>query len=169
MTFGKAIVAVLALAAVFALGVWTGPYLTDDRPVMSQKRAVHDTARGADDESTEKARPARARAARPAAESEVAGLPASDPQVQQRLKPVLNMGTNMDKAAEGFRDAEQFAAVAYAARNTKIPFVVLKHRVLNEDMSLAEAIAKSNADADAAAEARRARAEARANVAELRG
>ena len=168
MTFGKAVVAVLALAAVFALGVWTGPYLTDDRPALIEKRAAHDTVRQSDDKE-HKARPARAHEARPAREAAVATLPASDPDVQKRLKPVLNMGTNMDKAAEGFRDAEQFATVAYAARNTKIPFVVLKHRVLNEGKSLAQAIAESKSDADARAEARRARAEARENVAELRG
>src|SRR5688500_8550008 len=98
MTFGKAVVAVLALVAVFALGVWTGPYLTDDRLAMGQKGRAAQTARQADDERADKARPARARAARPAAESEVTGLPASDPQVQKRLKPVLNTGTNMDKA-----------------------------------------------------------------------
>jgi hypothetical protein len=168
MTFGKTVAAVLALVAVFALGVWTGPYLTDQSAVSEQKTA-HDTARSADDEKAEKARPARARSARRAAEADVAAVPASNPDVQKRLKPVLNRGTNMAMAAEGFRNAEQFAAVAYAARNTKIPFMVLKHRVLNDGKSLADAIAESKVDADAAAEARRARAEARENVAELRG
>jgi hypothetical protein len=168
MTLGKAVAAVLALVAVFALGVLTGPYLTD-RSAVADRTAAHDTARAADDEKTEKARPARARAARRAGEADERVVAASDPEVQKRLKPVLNRGTNMAMAAEGFRTAEQFAAVAYAARNTKIPFMVLKHRVLNEGKSLADAIAESKADADAAAEARRARAEAREHVAELRG
>jgi hypothetical protein len=163
MTFGKAVAAVLVLVAVFALGVWTGPYLTDRDVMVADKRA-HETARVSDDDKAEKARASRPRAVRPEHDAEVAGLPASDPEVMKRLKPVLNMGTNMNKAAEGFKSAEQFAAVAYAARNTKIPFVVLKHRVLNEGKSLANAIAESNVDANAAAEARRARAEARENV-----
>ena len=165
MTFGKAVAAVLVLVAVFALGVWTGPYLTDRDVMVADKT----TARVSDDDKAEKARPSRPRAVRPQRDAEVAGLPASDPEVMKRLKPVLNMGTNMNKAAEGFKSAEQFAAVAYAARNTRIPFVVLKHRVLNEGKSLADAIAESNVDANAAAEARRARAEARENVAGLRG
>jgi hypothetical protein len=168
MTLGKAVAAVLALVAVFALGVWTGPYLTD-RSAVSEQRAAHDTARSADDVKAEKARPVRARPSRRAPEVAARAVPASDPEVQKRLKPVLNRGTNLAMAAEGFRDAEQFAAVAYAARNTKIPFMVLKHRVLEEGKSLTDAIAESKGGADAAAEARRARAEAREHVAELRG
>jgi hypothetical protein len=169
MTLGKAVAAVLALVAVFALGVWTGPYLTD-RSAVADQRAAHDSARAADAEKTEKkARPVRARAARRAGETDERVVAASDPEVQKRLKPVLNRGTNMAMAAEGFSNAEQFAAVAYAARNTKIPFMVLKHRVLNEGKSLADAISESKADADAAAEARRARAEAREHMAALPG
>ena len=52
--------------------------------------------------------------------------------MQARLKPVLSKGTDVQKAAEGFRDARQFATLAHAARNTQVPFVVLKHHVLNE-------------------------------------
>ena len=59
-------------------------------------------------------------------------LPADKPELQARLKPVLNQGAKMDIAAEGFRSGEQFAAVAHAARNTQIPFMVLKHRVVDE-------------------------------------
>jgi hypothetical protein len=54
--------------------------------------------------------------------------------------------------------------VAYAARNTKVPFVLLKHRVLNEHRSLADAITMSNADVDAARAVTVARAQARADV-----
>ena len=70
-------------------------------------------------------------------------LPATQPELQARLKPVLNRGTRMDVAAEGFRDAVQFASVAHAARNTGVPFVVLKHRVLEEKQTLARAIGAS--------------------------
>ena len=40
----------------------------------------------------------------------------STPELQARLKPVLNKGTNMTIAAEGFRSAEEFATVAHAAQ-----------------------------------------------------
>ena len=57
--------------------------------------------------------------------------------------------------------------VAYAARNTDIPFVLLKHRVLTEQMSLARAIGASRPELDAAAEVNRARAEAKADLARI--
>ena len=71
----------------------------------------------------------------------------------------------MTVAAEGFRDAEQFATVAHAARNTQVPFMLLKHRVLNEGQTLSAAIRSLKPDADAASEANRARTEARSDIA----
>jgi len=55
--------------------------------------------------------------------------------------------------------------VAHAARNTKVPFMVLKHHVLQEKHSLAEAIRTANPSLDANAEVRRARTEARSDLA----
>ena len=75
----------------------------------------------------------------------------------------------MSLAAEGFRNAEQFAAVAHAARNTEIPFVLLKHRVLNEGKTLATAIRESQPTINAETEATRAVAEARSDLARLAG
>jgi hypothetical protein len=91
----------------------------------------------------------------------------STPELQERLKPVLNKGTNMTIAAEGFRSAEEFATVAHAARNTEVPFMVLKHRVLTEGKSLAKAIRESKPDINANAEVRRARDEARSDLKDL--
>jgi hypothetical protein len=71
----------------------------------------------------------------------------------------------MTIAADGFRDAEQFATVAHAARNTHVPFMLLKHRILNEKKSLAEALKASKPDLDVASEITRARSEARSDVA----
>jgi hypothetical protein len=65
------------------------------------------------------------------------------------------------------RTAEQFAAVAHAARNTEIPFMVLKHRVVTERKPLATAIRELKPDVDATAQAKRAQAEARADMAAL--
>ena len=75
----------------------------------------------------------------------------------------------MEVAAEGFDSAEQFATVAHAARNTNVPFMVLKHRVLNEGRTLADAIHEAKPDLDAKAEVGRAQIAARADVAAVTG
>ena len=94
-------------------------------------------------------------------------VPPSAPKLQTALKPLLNRGTNMDKAADGFQSGVQFAAVAHAARNTSVPFVVLKHRVLNEKKTLAVAIHESKPQLNAKREASRAWDQARTEVSEL--
>jgi hypothetical protein len=94
-------------------------------------------------------------------------IPVSAPELHERIKPVLAQGTKLSLAAEGFTDAEQFATLAHAARNTKVPFILLKHRVLAEGLSLEEAIRASNPDVDARVEALRARGEARAHILSL--
>jgi hypothetical protein len=85
--------------------------------------------------------------------------------VHARLKPVLNRGARMDVAAQGFRSAEEFATVAHAARNTNVPFMVLKHRVLVEGRTLADAIRESKPDVDARAEVAKAAAAAKSDIA----
>ena len=70
----------------------------------------------------------------------------------------------MEKAADGFQNAEEFATVAHAAHNTQLPFMLLKHRVLEERMPLDAAIRASKPDIDASAEATKARTEAKADV-----
>jgi hypothetical protein len=87
--------------------------------------------------------------------------------VQRQVKLLLNRGTDVRKASEGFPNAYQFMTIAYAARNTDIPFVVLKHRVLTEGRPLAAVIAELKPELDEAAEVERARAEARADLARL--
>jgi hypothetical protein len=81
------------------------------------------------------------------------------------MKPVLARGTKLPVAAEGFTDAEQFATIAHAARNTQVPFILLKHRVLVEGLSLEAAIAASKPDLDARSEVQRARAAAKSDIA----
>jgi hypothetical protein len=94
-------------------------------------------------------------------------IPASAPELHDRIKPVLARGTKVSLAAEGFTDAEQFATLAHAARNTNVPFILLKHRVLAEGQSLEDAIRASNPDVDARVEALRAKGEARAHILSL--
>jgi hypothetical protein len=93
----------------------------------------------------------------------------SEPALHERLKPVLNRGANMAMAADGFKSAEEFATVAHAARNTAVPFMLLKHRVVNEGKSVADAIRESKPAADATAEADLARSQARSDIAAIAG
>src|SRR5688572_22982599 len=164
MTIGKMTALGFGLVGAFALGVWTGPHITQRADPTAS--AIHDTvtAPGAAGEAAgSEARTSRAAVAR------TARVAVSAPELQQRLKPVLNRGANMAIAAEGFRSAEQFATVAHAARNTEVPFVLLKHRVLNEGKSVAEAIRESKPAANAAVEANLARAQARSDIAQIAG
>ena len=159
MTTAKTLTLTAVLAGALALGVWAIPRMTGDDG-RATDRMVSEIA-----EPEPAAPAARSRAARPAAAApKVAALPASTPELHDRLKPVLNRGTKMSMAADGFRSAEQFATVAHLARNTEVPFVVLKHRVLEEGKSLSAALRESKPDIDAAAEVRRARAAAREDV-----
>jgi len=163
-TIGKALILVGGFIGAVALGVAIGPSLTHRDvavvpaaevapPEPSAAKALEDTA-------------PRVRTTPKSATLRVV-VPASREALQERLKPVLNRGTNMAMAAEGFRDGEQFAMVAHAARNTQVPFVLLKHRVLTERQTLADAIRLSKPDADVATETNRARTQAKADLAAI--
>jgi hypothetical protein len=161
MTAMKVAALVLGLAGAFALGVVIGPQITDRTPMVASSDEIQPAP--APSPAPVSTKPS---AGRPAA-SRVSVVPASAPEVQERMKPVLNAGTNLKWAAEGFRDAEQFATVAYAARNTGIPFAVLKHHVIAESKSLADAIHEFRPKLDAKAEAKRAGIMARSDVAAI--
>jgi hypothetical protein len=75
----------------------------------------------------------------------------------------------MDIAADGFRSAQEFAAVAHAARNINVPFMVLKHRVVVEGHTLTDAIRDTKPEVDATAEAARAEAAAKSDIAAIVG
>jgi hypothetical protein len=94
-------------------------------------------------------------------------IPVSAPELHERMKPVLARGTKLPLAVEGFTSAEQFAMLAHAARNTQVPFILLKHRVLTEGHSLEDAIRASKPDLDARQEVVKARTEARTDIAAL--
>jgi hypothetical protein len=164
MTIGKASALTAGLIGAMALGVIVGPSITNRESTVTTPPAAVEPAPQA---QAPAAAPAASRATAErraeikARESRVA---MSSPQLHERLKPVLNRGAKMEIAAQGFRNAEQFATVAHAARNTEVPFMVLKHRVLNEKQSLAEAIAASKPNLDAKREAARARTEARGDI-----
>jgi hypothetical protein len=88
----------------------------------------------------------------------------TQPRLADRAQPLLQRGADVQLAAEGFRTPELFMAVAHASRNLEVPFVVLKHRVLNERMTLSKAIAAARPDVNAAEHASQAMAAARADV-----
>jgi hypothetical protein len=94
-------------------------------------------------------------------------IPVSAPELHDRMRPVMARGTKLPLATEGFTSAEQFATLAHAARNTQVPFILLKHRVLTEGQSLEDAIRASKPDIDARTEALRAMGEARADILSL--
>jgi hypothetical protein len=168
MSHAKTAGLIAGFLGAFGLGLVVGPMIMDqrsDRPAVSVSQPVPAP------EAAAAPAPARsARTARPAPPGFAANRPivieqpAAHPELHQRLKPVLNRGTNMNKAADGFRNAEEFAMVAHASRNTEVPFALLKHRVLDQRMSLDEAIRASKPEIDVAGAVREARAEALADV-----
>jgi hypothetical protein len=171
MTFGRASVLAIGVLCGLAMGILAGTVVglkigqgaTDRASSEIQVPAARGEQRSVADR--ENRRVAAARRAVPRAAK--AAIPVSAPELQAHLKPLLNKGSDMTLAASDFRDAEQFAAIAHAARNTNVPFVLLKHRVLNQGKTLAEAIRESKPDLNAPAEANRAREEARSDIAAL--
>ena len=188
MTVGKAAALTVGFVGAVALGVAIGPSVRDGMSDIANRTHAGSTVASKAPSATDQARPAADRPRAKAAPAPVAkmkadtdeGTPvaiaanavrADEPRVQQRLKPVLNRGANMDIAAKGFLTAEEFATVAHAARNTEVPFMVLKHRVVNEKRpmtdSVAEAIREFKPELDAKAEVARAQRQAREDLAAI--
>jgi hypothetical protein len=179
MRTGKTSAATLGLVGGLALGVWIGSEITSSRAdVTPQPAAVTTEAVPESPAPTAPTKPKRvARVARAASSAAIEApvpesaapklvmtIPVSAPELHQRMKPVMARGTKLPLAVEGFTSAEQFATLAHAARNTQVPFILLKHRVLTEGQSLEDAIRASKPDIDARTEALRARGEARADI-----
>lgn len=164
---------IVGILAITALGVWWGPSLMDrDDDVAAPPAAA--VSPSAETPKARRVAPRATAATRDAEKTTIApdvvpSLPATQPELHARLEPVLNRGTKMEMAAEGFRDAVQFATVAHAARNTGVPFAVLKHRVLEEHQTLGRAIRESKPELDAEHEVTRAANAARFDVAVITG
>lgn len=157
MTVLKTSALLAALLGAAAIGVVARPYIVHDRPA--------ETIAAAPSAPSVESRPVTKPTTEPIGIVRTASVKEVTPALQDRVKPLLKRGTDMDMAVEGFSKAEDFAAVAHAANNCDIPFVLLKHRVLNEHMTLAKAIQVSRPMIAADVEAGRARAEARSDVA----
>jgi hypothetical protein len=178
MTFGKATALTAGLVGAMAFGVWVGPHLTNRGDKTKDATSVHATEPAASSASATKTttapRPrtpvargdATTAAAAPNAANNTA-VPLSAPQLHKRLKPLLKPGADMTIVSDGFRNAEDFAATVHASKNTNVPFMILKHQVVDERKSLANAIRASKPDANASLEADLARSEARSDLASL--
>jgi hypothetical protein len=188
MKTGKTSAATLGLVGGIVLGAWIGSEITTSRlttepaPAAVTTQAVDEPAAPTAPAKTKRvtrvarATPGAMRAATgaavdaPAPETApklVMTIPVSAPELHARMKPVLARGTKLPIAVEGFTDAAQFATLAHAARNTQVPFILLKHRVLTQGQTLEEAIRASRPDLDARVEALRAKGEARADILSL--
>lgn len=157
MTLLKAAALIVALVVAFVLGLALRPYIVQ-QPPMSAAVTVPIQPAPAPATATHPAKPAATTLEARAATVTVT------PALETRVKPLLKTGADMKLAAEGFSTGEQFAAVAHAANNTDIPFVLLKDRVLNKHMTLAAAIHASRPALPADVEANRARSEAQSDV-----
>jgi len=161
--FARPSLVMLAVVGSFALGLTVGPQINANR--IDPARApgdVEPTPLVPEVENT----PAAAAIPAPVPRLERVP-PATAPAVQQQARRLLSDGADVRKAASGFHNAREFMTVAYAARNTEIPFVLLKHRVLVERMPLGRAIHESRPALNQAAEVARARAEAKADLARM--
>ena len=179
---GKTSAATLGLVGGLALGVWIGSEMTSGREASAPEPAAVTAQAEVPATTPQPAKPSRVtrRVARtnavaaapkaPTSESApklVKTIPVSAPELHARMKPVLARGTKLPLAVEGFTSAEQFATLAHAAKNTQVPFILLKHRVLSEGQSLEEAIRESKPDLDARTEVERARTAAKSDIAAL--
>ena len=175
MTVGKASLLTAGVVATFAIGVAAGPTIWDSWSKIETPKATA-TAPAAEPAAPAAGKTeARAKASSPGAR--VAGasgkasnvirmVPVSlwDQDLRDRVKTVLKPGAHLEIASADFGDSEEFITVAHAARNTDVPFMVLKDRVINQGQSLTEAIRDLKPELNAKAEATRARAEARSDL-----
>lgn len=157
--FARTSTVILGMVGAFALGLTIGPQINANRdPNPAPVASV----------APEAVMPSEAPVPAPTAAPRLERvLPASARPVQQQVKRLLNDGADVEMAADGFHNARELMTVAYASRNTDIPFVLLKHRVLTERMSLGRAIRESRPELNESAEVSRARAEAKADLARI--
>ncbi len=169
MTIAKASAVAGGLMIAMAVGVWAGQRITDgargatDATIAPAVDAVPAAAVTATRAHRVPGTRATLTTKRPAIRR--ISVEVTDPEVSTRLTSLLSEGANLNVAADGFADAEQFAAVAHAARNTGVPFMLMKDRVVTDGRSLTAAIRELRPDVNAAVEADRAVAEARSDLA----
>ena len=84
-----------------------------------------------------------------------------------KLNGLLPAGTNLQLAAQGFKNLGQFVAAVHVSKNLGIPFEDLKAKMMGPGaMSLGKAIQALDPKADAKAETKKARQEAKEDMKE---
>src|SRR5262245_21730107 len=122
MTVGRAAVLTAGFLGAFALGVAIGPPMmrwTTGHDAQSPAPTTQTVGEKTETPVATPARPATPRVRRAtspprASESTTAStvsVSLSEPRLHAKVKPLLNQGARLDVAAEGFKNAEQFAAV----------------------------------------------------------
>ena len=115
MTSGKATLLTIGIAGALAIGI--GLAIANHRESTTPDSATvanAPSARIATEGSTKPAPARRADAVTPVA---MRPVPPKSPELEHRLKPLLTRGTNMDSAANGFKDWRDFATIAHASRS----------------------------------------------------
>jgi hypothetical protein len=163
MTFGKATLLTVGVAGALAVGI--GLSIANHRESTTPDSATVANAPAEPSTAERSTTPVPARRADAVPAVATRHVPPQSPELEHRLKPLLNRGTNMESAAEGFKDWRDFATIAHASHNTQVPFVVLKHHVLNKGRTLESVIREFKPDLDAKVEASRAREEASQDLA----
>jgi len=163
MTVGKATLLTIGFAGALAIGI--GIWNANHRESTTPDSATVGNAPAPRIATERSTKPVPARRADAVSDVAMRHVSPPSPELKLRLKPLLNRGTNMDSAAEGFKDGRDFATIAHASHNTQVPFVVLKHHVLIEGRTLESVISEFKPDLDAKAEASRAREEASQDLA----
>jgi hypothetical protein len=176
MAVRKASAFAAAFLGAMMLGAWVGPHLTD-RPQAFGEAAVRPPP-AEPVMTTSQPPPLKSSASEPspvgtagttsANSTARPSISLSEPRFHKRMKPLLSNGADMKVVTAGFRSAEDFAATVHASRNTRVPFMVLKHQVVEQGKSLASAIHTVKPTADASLEADLARSEARSDLASLK-
>ena len=161
-----------ALFGSIIIGAWVGPYFADRAQAFGEGD-VFLTSRPAQAPVplTPKAPEPEAHADRahgaavPSAAVQTTKIPLDDAKLVKRLKPMLTGGADMEVVSSGFRNSEDLAAAVHAAKNMKVPFMILKHEMVDEGRTLVAAIHVVKPTANASLEADLARSEARADLA----
>jgi hypothetical protein len=84
--------------------------------------------------------------------------------LSESLRGRLPIGSDLIAAAGGFRRLELFVATVHASNNIEIPFFELKRRIVNDGMTLGQAIQDMRPKSRYWQEARRAEDEAAATI-----
>lgn len=87
-----------------------------------------------------------------------------NPKLQSRLRAMLPAGLTVRQAARGFVDQSQFISAVHVSRNLDIPFAELKAKIVEERMSLGQAIQVMRPDANVWRELTRARDETNRDI-----